>query len=88
MDKIILILSLACLAYIFVEHFIKPLKFLFKIKRRIKPFDCELCMGFWIGFIYFIIRDNGEFIYLAPLIAITTVWITNYTNAFARTSPF
>jgi hypothetical protein len=53
MTTILTLISLACLAYIFIE----------KTNFKIKPFNCTLCMGFWIGVIYFCIFDYTNILY-------------------------
>lgn len=49
---------------------------------RIKPFDCEMCMGWWSGIasgIYFV-KDPVEVIYIGAMSFVLAVAITKHLN--------
>jgi hypothetical protein len=55
----------------------KPIRTFFKW-QRLKPFDCEKCLGFWITFIYYLCNHYQWYIAfgygcIAGTIAILTV---------------
>lgn len=59
--------------------------------RSLKPFDCELCMGFWLGIVYFFMFHPVSIplnIGLAALSSVLSIWITKFTNNLSSTSKF
>jgi hypothetical protein len=38
-------------------------------RLRVKPFTCELCMGFWLGALYFHTLEGLTFAFLSAAIA-------------------
>lgn len=73
LDNAILSIGIACFAVIFV-HFVG-------INLKVKPFTCELCMGFWFGSAVFGYGYNFdlsaviEIFAFASLTAISAVFI-------------
>ena len=60
----------------------KPVRTFFKL-QRLKPFDCEKCLGFWIAFIYYLCNHHQWYIAfaygcIAGTIAILTVKICRW----------
>lgn len=54
MQQLVTIISLSCLAFSMAELSGIPQWIRFKLKlKRLKPFDCNKCMGFWLGLIYY-----------------------------------
>lgn len=41
--------------------------------RRVKPFDCEVCMGFWLGFFYNLDSGITAIIYGIVCSALTVI---------------
>lgn len=63
---------------VFVDWAYYPRKFL--VRKTLKPFDCEKCLGFWIAFIYYLCNHYQWYIAfgygcIAGTIAILTVKI-------------
>jgi hypothetical protein len=56
MNEIAIAISIGALAVVITEvsGIMQWMKYKFNIQRRIKPFDCEKCLGFWLGIIYFL----------------------------------
>lgn len=54
LQNIFNIIGIACFAYILVYKVVVPLKQLFKVNTPIKPFDCPLCLSWWIGLGWFV----------------------------------
>lgn len=62
------VLGITCFVYVFIEVADIPFRikvFLKKIgltKRliRLRPIDCEGCLGFWLGIAYFYSKDGLE----------------------------
>lgn len=46
-----------------------------KLKFRMKPFDCSLCMTFWCGLVYIYLTDN------------LSLWIIAYICILAHLTP-
>jgi hypothetical protein len=55
MELAVKILAAVFLQYYLIVVFGLPIKIkkVFKIVGRVRPFDCEYCLGFWIAFILF-----------------------------------
>jgi len=60
------ILGIACLVYVFIEVADVPFKIKVFLKNRgitkklirLRPIDCEGCLGFWLGIVYFYSQCN------------------------------
>jgi hypothetical protein len=80
---ILLIIGAACTALVFIQSGI-PWNIKRRLKlRRLKPFDCELCLAFWLGVfssIYFE-KNVPEVIYIGAIAAIMAVFINKKLNA-------
>lgn len=73
--NIFLIVCCACAGWMVSEGtgLVQYAKWRLKISGRLKPFDCALCMSFWIALTVFIIRD-GVTLY-SVLFALTAAFI-------------
>ena len=77
------IIALAWMSNLFVSFYVNLC-----IKKRVtirKPFGCEKCMGFWIGFFYlltlsFSIKQSIIFACFTSLAAILLNGISKYVN--------
>lgn len=77
--------------WLMIRGYWYELKYPGKMTRRLKPFDCEMCMGFWLGLINFLLFHPVSIplaIGLAALSSILSIWITTYTNNLSNTSKF
>lgn len=93
MHPLIETLPIACFAALFarLSNIIQWIKWRLGIEGNVKPFDCELCMGWWFGLIYFFFFHPVSIplnIGLAAVTSILSVWITCYTNNLSSTSKF
>lgn len=93
-QHIINIIGTACTAIVFVHSGI-PLsikKLLWgsqAIKRRLKPFDCEMCMAWWLGIISsifletettFLIYRVVEAVFTGAIASVLAIYITKKLN--------
>lgn len=53
------------------------------IPRRITPFDCTLCLAFWLALAYALATNPANLIY-APLTSMLAVTISLFTNRYLR----
>jgi len=82
MNNTLLIIGSACLSLAFIETGIP-----FKVRRyfnakRIKPFDCEGCLAWWIGIFssIFFEKNTLEVIYIGAVALVTAVIINKWLN--------
>jgi hypothetical protein len=80
---ILLIIGSACIALLFIQSGI-PFTIRKWLKlRRLKPFDCELCLSFWLGMASAIYFDKNcvEVIYISAMASILAVFINKKLNS-------
>jgi hypothetical protein len=75
------LIALASLAFTLVHivRYAEPIKRFFKL-RRLKPFDCETCTGFWLGFFYSYQLPILQMILTGSIVCVLTILITKYTK--------
>lgn len=82
MHSTFLILGGACIALLFVNSgIVDSIKAYFQL-RRLKPFDCPLCLAWWIGCVipFFLGKSFVESIYIGGIAAIAAVLIEKKLN--------
>ncbi|WP_343668709.1 hypothetical protein [Chitinophaga sp.] len=82
MNNLLLIVGSACLSLAFIETGIPfRVKKLFKVKR-LKPFDCPLCLAWWLGISssIFFEKNTLEVIYIGAAASVTAVIINKWID--------
>lgn len=79
------VIGIACFVYVFIELADIPFKTKVFLKNRgftkklirLKPFDCEGCLGFWLGIVYFYIKchDPLQALLLASIASTLSILI-------------
>lgn len=82
MNNLLLILGSACLSLVFIQTGIP-----FRVKKyfgakRLKPFDCPLCLAWWLGLFSSIIFEKNtlEVIYIGAVASVTAVIINKWID--------
>lgn len=83
MGQIIQILSIAWLACLFVRIW-KNLFWKTKHLKTLKPFSCQMCMGFWIGCIYYFRLPILEMIIFASLTSLIATLLHHITSIIGQ----
>jgi len=83
MAEIVPIIGLAWFACLLVQAW-KDLLWRTKHLKSMKPFSCQMCMGFWLGCLYFIHKPILEMIIFASILSLVTVLIYHITSIVGR----
>lgn len=77
METIILILGIACLVILAINHDVYQV-----LSPKFKPFTCALCMGFWVSVLPLIFIYGWYGIPYAALAAVITEFIDREINKY------
>lgn len=83
MNPAITILGIGWLACLFVQVW---MDFLYKTKylKTLKPFACQMCMGFWLGLIAFWQYPLLELLTLCSMSSLSAVILYHLSNIIAQ----
>jgi hypothetical protein len=80
---LLLITGAACTALVFIQSGIPFIIKKWLKVRRLKPFDCEFCLAFWVCLFSSIYLEKNwlEVIYISAVASILAVFITKKLNS-------